>query len=137
MMRTLAVLAVAASLAACRTVEKVPAPGASSADYGPMTQLVETPSSRVERDIPESQRIAWYEAQRPKAAPVQRPVEVEREYVVRREYEPVRYVERPYVYDGWYLPFSLSLGWWGGRHGGHRSGWGWGLGWHSGWGWGW
>ena len=142
MMRTLARAAaiptVAALLAACATADRVPPPGAAGLDYRPMTYLVETPTSRMEHDIPESQRIKWYEAQRPPAAVAYRPVQVEREYVVRHEYEPVRYVERSRAWDGWYLPFALSLGWWGGHRHGHR-GWGWGVNYNLGrpWGWGW
>lgn len=119
-------------LAACASRETVPAPGTGYAETGAMTQLLDGPRvAPPANDIPESQRVAWLESHRPKAEPV--PVE----RVVVREREPIwyerpRYAER----DDWYLPLTLSFGWWGGRWGRHHGrGWGWGLGWHDRWGW--
>ena len=115
--------------AACTTTETVAPPGERSADRPPSMALIEGHGvAPPANDIPESQRRAWLDAQRP---PVE-DVRVEREVIVERR--PVRY-ERDYDRDdrweGWYLPVSLSLGYWGGSHG-HR-GWSWGLGWNSGW----
>ena len=131
-LRWLSPLALTA-LAACGSQAMVVPSGYRYADAPPPMGLIEGPSvAPPANDIPESQRRAWLDAQRPRVEPVH----VEREIVVDRR--PVRY-ERDYDRydrydrrDGWYLPLSLSLGYWGGsrrRHGG------WGLGWNSGWCW--
>jgi hypothetical protein len=97
--------------------------------------LIESPSvAPPQNDIPESQRRAWIEAQRP--APPPPPPRVERVYVS----EPVHYVHDHRGWDDWYLPISLSLGYWSGWGGGHHGhghdhggGWGWGVSYNSSW----
>ena len=71
-------------------------------------------------DIPESARIAWFEAHRPP------PVYVER--VVVHEAAPVHYVREYERNDDWVAPVSFIVGlglgyWWGGyddHHHGHH-----------------
>ena len=129
-MKIAIVLTVLALAAGCAAPVMVPAPGTGYYGDSAGMALIEGPSvPPPANDIPESQRRAWFDAQRPNVEPVQ----VER--VIVREREPAR---RVYVRDydrcnDWYLPLSLSLGWWGSHHRGH--GWGWGLGWNNGWCW--
>lgn len=120
-------------LAACASVSRVPPPGAVALDValdvGRARSLIETPASpRAASDIPEAQRIEWFEAQRPGSDPVYRPTEFA---------EPVEtvYVDRGGTWNDWHVPISLSLGWWGGGWGHRRHGFGWGLGWNNGWCW--
>jgi hypothetical protein len=73
-----------------------------------------------ENDIPESQRTAWIEANRP--AP---PPQVER--VVVHETAPVHYVREYERCNDWVAPVSFVLGlglgyWWGDDHHGHHHG---------------
>jgi hypothetical protein len=132
----LSVLALSLASAACASRSRVPPPGAGTFDAGPLGSLIETPASpRAANDIPESQRIKWFEDQVTQSDEGYRPTEY-----VERERDVV-YVDRGYWRDPWYSPVSLSLGFWGGSGWGHRrhhrghGGFGWGLGWGSGWGW--
>jgi hypothetical protein len=138
MTRSLLVLSLGAGmLGACANVERVPAPSFATPEFGPVTKPIETPGSRPAHDIPESDRIKWFEAQTPRSADVPEPERPAAERVVVREYEPRYRYDWYDPWAGWYLPVSLDLGWWWGgghRHRGH--GWGvsghWGRGW---WGW--
>ena len=126
-----ALLALAAT--ACASREYVPAPSEAYPPPWTSMALIEGPSvAPPADDIPESQRRAWFEAQRPAPPPVTT-TRVER--VVVREREPIRYVRERDRHDDWYLPISLSLGWWAGWGNRHGHGWGWGVSLHDRWRW--
>lgn len=115
----LAVLVLAAALGACASPASVPFPATESAPSS--MAIIETRAGpRPAADIPESERIAWYEANRPRP---QTPPRVEQVVVVEE-----RPVWRDRYHDphwGWWLPFSFHLGY----RSGWRRGWGWGAGW--------
>ncbi len=130
MRNRLLLVAAALGAASCASTREGPPPGEGYSATKPM-DLIEGPGvAPPANDIPESRRIAWLEAQRPRVAPAPQPTtRVERVYVR----EPARYVDEYRRWDDWYVPISLSLGWWGGGRRGR--GWGWGIGIHDRWWW--
>jgi hypothetical protein len=121
----LELLSIALFAAACASPDVSP-PGQQFFPTRKPMPLIEGPTvPPPENDIPEWQRIEWFERQNPPPPPVER---VERVYV----HEPVEHVHERPAWDGWYLPISLSLGYfsgWGGHHHDHHDhgGWGWGV----------
>jgi len=126
-------LALGLFTASCAAVERVPPPGESWQTPRASPGLVETTAAApTAHDISEKERRDWFDSHQPPPAP-ERVVE---RVVVR---EPTRYVYEPRraYHDDWYVPFSLSLGYWGGWGGHHhgRGGWGWGFALHDRWWW--
>src|SRR6185503_15637284 len=97
----------------------------------PMTRLVLSPDEPPPADdVPESKRLAWLEANRPKPSVVTPVHHDEREVVIRER--PIRIYEPAYERcDGWWAPLSVGIGFFGGFHRHH--GWGWSVGWGRGW----
>jgi hypothetical protein len=134
-----ALLTLALGAAACSSPDVAPPSQVFFPTKKPMS-LIEGPSvPPPANDIPESQRVAWFDAHRPPKPPP--PPHVERVYVS----EPVYHAHDHHGWDDWYLPISLSLGYWsgwGGHHGhddhhdhGHDHGgsWAWGVTYNSQW----
>jgi hypothetical protein len=129
-MRTSLPLLVAfvAALAACKSK-----PSNAPADIGwtgnrPPEKLIEGPVVRPPaNDISETQRLEWFDAQRPRYETV------ETERVTWRDMEPYHVERHSDPCWLWAIPLSLSFGYASGGHG--HSGWGvgatWGWnGWH-------
>lgn len=128
MRTTMPLIVVAAALAACSSPSReTPVYFGWTGDPAP-TKLIEGPVVRPPaNDISEEQRLAWFDAQRPRIETV------ESERIVWRDREPVRYERDSAPCWLWAIPLSLSFGYSSGGH--HGGGWGWGANWGwNGWG---